>query len=610
MQHFFSSQSPAMTSFPAEHDSETKNVLPGTVPVFGRRESSERNGNGSSERRPAVSPADRLYAQALANIVSQNPAGAIPLLQQAIKISPREVRLLISFAEALRMAGLKSEAFQILNKALRMEPANTKCHLAIANFLMIEKREEDALEFYELAIGAGANCAMSWSRLLYLKLKKCDWSAFDGLEAKLKEINWEDGCPDPFIFLPLTDDPGFQKRRSARMAKALEAVPGGQPLPRISSRKAGKIKLGYFSNDFFAHATMFLMGGMFKLHDPDRFEIYVYDTGSGECDNQQERVRQSVAKYRDVAKLPDRKIAELAREDGVDIAVDLKGYTAGSRLGVFCYRAAPVQVSYLGYPGTTALQEMDYLVADYVTVPKGMRQNYSEKILYMPGTYQVNDGSRVRPEQTPSRKQLGLPDDKFVFCSFNNPYKTSPKVFEIWIGLLKEVPGSVLWLLEPSEAGKETLIQEAQNQGIMASRIIFAKRVPQAAHLSRLPQADLFLDTFNYNAHTTASEALWSGVPVITMPGKQFSARVAASLLTCVGLDDLIAETPEQYQALALRIARKPEYLAEIKTRLRDGITNGPLYNTELFTRNFEALMEKALARFDAGLKPDHISLD
>lgn len=239
-----------------------------------------------------------------------------------------------------------------------------------------------------------------------------------------------------------------------------------------------------------------------------------------------------------------------------------------------------------------------------------MRQNYSEKILYMPGTYQVNDGSRVSPAQTSSRKQLGLPDDKFVFCSFNNPYKTSPKVFKIWIGLLKEVPGSVLWLLEPSEAGKETLIQEAQKQGIMASRIIFAKRVPQAAHRSRLPQADLFLDTFNYNAHTTASEALWSGVPVITMPGKQFSARVAASLLTCIGLDDLIAETPEQYQALALRIARKPEYLAEIKTRLRDGITNGPLYNTELFTRNFEALMEKALARFDAGLKPDHISLD
>ncbi|MBQ4827595.1 UDP-N-acetylglucosamine-peptide N-acetylglucosaminyltransferase [Leisingera sp. HS039] len=497
----------------------------------------------------------------------------------------------------------------MLHQALKIEPANTKCQIAIANFLLKEKREEDALDFFELAVGSGAECSTLLSRMLYLKLKKCEWNAFEGLADKLRFIDKERGCPDPFMFLPLTDNPGYQKRRSARMAKALEAIPATQPLPPLEPRRAGKIRLGYFSNDFFGHATMFLMGGMFALHDREEFEIFIYDTGSGELDQAQRRVRQSVDSYKDVSQLSDRDIAKLARKDGIDVAIDLKGHTAGSRLGIFCYRAAPVQVSYLGYPGTTALREMDYLIGDAVTVPKSMRAHYAEKILYMPGTYQVNDGSRVRPGNMPDRNQLGLPEGSFVFCSFNNPYKISPDAFKIWMDLLKEVPDSVLWLLEPSEAGKALLLKEARNQGAGENQIIFANRLPQAEHLARLPHADLFLDTFNYNAHTTASEALWSGVPVVTKPGKQFSARVATSLLRCVGLQELTAETPKQYHALALKLARDPAYLADVKARVKNGIATGPLYDTEKFTRNFEALMEKAVERFNAGLKPDHISL-
>ncbi|WP_259992022.1 hypothetical protein [Leisingera sp. M658] len=268
-----------------------------------------------------------------------------------------------------------------------------------------------------------------------------------------------------------------------------------------------------------------------------------------------------------------------------------------------------MHVTYLGYPGTCGVKEMDYMVADPVTIPTQLRKHYTEKILYMPDCYQPNDDKRSASANNPSRSDVGLPEDAFVFCSFNSPYKVSPEEFDIWMKLLKKVPGSVLWFYCNESEAQKNIVKEAKKRGVSADRIVFAGFADQSDHLARLPLADIFLDTFAVNAHTTASDALWAGVPVVTKIGKQFAARVAASLLHNVGMQELVASSPQKYQALALKLARDQKHLADVKARVKQGIAEGPLYDTQKFTRNFEALMEKTLERVNAGLKPEHISL-
>ncbi|MDC0656541.1 hypothetical protein N6L27_00845 [Leisingera sp. SS27] len=376
------------------------------------------------------------------------------------------------------------------------------------------------------------------------------------------------------------------------------------PLP-----KKDKIRIGYFSCDFLDHATMFLIGRMFELHDREKFEIYIYDYGAMNDNDGRLRAEKSADVYRHVGNVDSETIVEQAREDGLDIAVDLKGHTKGNRINLFDHRMAPVQISYLGYPGTSGVESIDYMVADPVVVPPKYRKHYTEKVLYMPDCYQSNDDARKAAEHKPTRADAGLPEDAVVFCSFNSPYKVSPDEFDIWMKLLKLVPDSVLWFYAVRDGVRENILAEAKRRGIGPDRIVFTGFAKQEEHLARLPLADIFLDTFFVNAHTTASDALWAGVPVVTKVGKQFAARVAASLLHTIGMDELTATTPQQYQALALKLARDKEYLADVKTRVKQGIETGPLYDTEKFTRNFEALLEKTLERFNAGLKPDHISL-
>ncbi len=530
------------------------------------------------------------------------------LLREALKLDDKNRLLYASLGEVLEMMGKHEQAILAHIDALKLDPSNSQSLSYIGSYLKRLGQDEEAINYFAAAVQFDPNNATALARLIYLRRRSCDWTDLGNREKRIRVFRKTEVCIDPFSFLSMTDDPGLQKKFSVKVAQ-LEKTTADQfqfERPRAEGRK---IRLGYFSNDFFDHATMFLMGRQLELHDRERFEIFIYDYGDP---NQQEgrlRAEKAADVYRQVASLQNDDIARLAREDGLDIAIDLKGYTKGNRLNIFNNRLAPVHVSYLGYPGTTGMDEMDYLVADPHIIPESLRKYYSEKILYMPDCYQPNDDLREASGQRPTRADVGLPEDAFVFCSFNSPYKVSPDEFDVWMKLLDRVPGSVLWFYAPVEKTRKNILKEAKRRGIGPERIVFAGFAAQKDHLARLALADVFLDAFAVNAHTTASDALWAGVPVVTKTGKQFAARVATSLVNAVGLPELAAPTTQQYQALALKLARDPDYLADVKARLKQGIETGPLYDTETFTRNFEALMEKALQRFNVGLKPDHLSL-
>jgi predicted O-linked N-acetylglucosamine transferase (SPINDLY family) len=303
----------------------------------------------------------------------------------------------------------------------------------------------------------------------------------------------------------------------------------------------------------------------------------------------------------------DMEIFELASSDNLDIAIDLKGYTKDMRLSPFANGLAPVQISYLGYPGTLGTDFIDYIIADPILIPEGKRQYYSEQIIYLPNTYQPTDNTRAISGKVITRENMGLPSDGFVFCCFNNNYKISPKEFDIWMCLLNKVEGSVLWLLKSNKWAECYLKKEAKARGISGDRLIFAEKLVNSEHLARHSLADLFLDTFNVNAHTTATDALWAGLPVVTKVGLGFAARVAGSLLNAVGLPELITETEKDYEALILELATNPKKLSEVKEKLANNRLTQPLFNTELYTKHLENGYQQAYQNYFDGNLPQTI---
>ena len=352
------------------------------------------------------------------------------------------------------------------------------------------------------------------------------------------------------------------------------------------------------------------MAELIELHDHQRFELIGISFGPYHRDQMQTRLEQAFDQFIDASAMSDLQIATLSRELKIDIAIDLKGFTQNCRTGIFAYRAAPLQVNYLGYPGTMAAEYMDYLIADKVLIPEQSQGAYSEKIAYLPHSYQVNDRKRVISDKVFTRAELGLPEQGFVFCSFNNNYKILPATFESWMRILKAVEGSVLWLYEDNAAAAEHLKKEAHRQGVDSARIIFATKMPLEEHLARHQLGDIFLDTLPYNAHTTASDALWAGLPVLTLIGQSFASRVAASLLNAIGLPELITTSPQEYEALAIALAKNPERLTAIKTKLANNRLTSPLFDTPLFTKDLEQIYMKMYERYQGDLAPDTIMVN
>ncbi|MFN3399617.1 MAG: glycosyltransferase, partial [Ferrovibrio sp.] len=385
------------------------------------------------------------------------------------------------------------------------------------------------------------------------------------------------------------------------------AAPPVEFPPPVSGRR---LRVGYFSADFHRHATAFLMAGLFEQHDRSRFEIFGISFGKSYQDDMRRRLIAGMEHFIDVYGKSDAEIVALARDLELDIAIDLKGYTLNARAGIFASRVAPLQASYLGYPGTMGAGFIDYIIADGVVIPPEHDAHYTEAVVRLPGSYQVTDSRREIAARDFSRADCGLPQDGFVFCCFNNTYKITPDIFDIWMRLLQAVPGSVLWLLEASAGVADRLKAEAQTRGVAPERLVFAPRMDQAEHLARQRLANLFLDTFHYNAHTTASDALWAGLPVLTKLGDSFAGRVAASLLQAAGLPELITTSSADYEKLTLALATDPARLMALRQKLAATRDTCPLFDTPRFTRGIEVAFEAMQARRQRGLPPGAISVE
>ena len=414
---------------------------------------------------------------------------------------------------------------------------------------------------------------------------------------------------DPFLVLSLSDDPATHLRCSQRYA-ARFARPESRSrrAPTAADRSKDRIRIAYLSGDFRVHATTLLAAGLFEHHDRSRFETYAV---AWDADRSAMRQRNEAAfdEFIDVSTMSDEAVVDLMLDRQIDIAIDLKGYTARSRPGILAHRPAPIQVSYLGYPGTMGAQWIDYLIADRFVAPPEAASFYSENLVYLPDCYQVNDDRRSTLGAPPRRDSLGLPDEGFVFGCFNAINKISPDIFAIWMRLLKAAPKSVLWLLDHGSATQVNLRREAEASGVAGERLVFAPRIPIAEHVSRLQCADLFLDTLPFNAHTTASDALWAGVPVVTCPGRSFQSRVAGSLLHAIGLPELVAPSIAEYEAIALTFAVDREAHAAIRAKLARNRLSAPLFDTAKFTRALEKAYETMWWRWCEGLEAASIDL-
>jgi predicted O-linked N-acetylglucosamine transferase (SPINDLY family) len=429
-----------------------------------------------------------------------------------------------------------------------------------------------------------------------------NWTGIQRFGSELTKLGISGDRVSPFSMLLAEDNPANQLVRSLNLAANSQDVDQKANSAKTSLeefvspvRSGGKVKLGYFSSDFRDHPVLHLLMGMLREHDRSSFELYGYSSGRvGEC-AMREEAKGYFDVFTDINEMSDADVVKLARKHQLDVAINLSGYTYQPRNGVFAHRVAPVQINYLGFPSTMGADFMDYIVADKVIIPEEYQQYYSEKVLYLPDVYLPNDDKREVANTNTKRSDFGLPEDGFVFCCFNSSYKISPAEFDVWMRILRQVEDSVLWLSNSNKWAVENLKKEAEKRGISADRIIFASRLEKnSEHLARHKHADLFIDTFNYNAHTTAGDALMTGLPLVTKQGEQFAARVASSLLHALDLDELVTRSVEEYEALILELATKPKKLKAIKAKLAKSLASKPAFDTKTYTQNFEQIIKNA----------------
>jgi len=532
---------------------------------------------------------------------------ALDSFDRALKINPDYAAAYFNVGNVLAQVKRSDEALLSYDRATRIEPDYADAYFNRGNVLQEILRLDDALDSYGRALQIKPDLESLYGTWLHTRMRLCEWSDLgthiDSLAAQVESAQ---RITPPFPVLSLVDSLSLQ-----RQAALVWTNDGNSsirlPAPGDRRGRRKKIRVAYFSADFHNHATAYLMAELFERHDRARFELTAFSFGPDIRDEMRVRLSAAFDRFLDVSAKSDKEIAELSRELEIDIAVDLKGFTQDGRHRIFSYRAAPIQVNYLGYPGTTAAQCIDYIVADRTVIPAESRAHYSEKVVYLPNSYQVNDRQRRIADKAVSRTELGLPQSGFVFCCFNNGYKITPATFDGWMRILARVDGSILWLLEDNRTASNNLRREAEARGVSAARLIFAQRIPPSEHLARHRAAGLFLDTVPCNAHTTASDALWAGLPVLTRMGESFAARVAASLLNAVGLPELITTTPEQYERLAIDLAANPRRLATIAEKLRRNRLTAPLFDTGLFTTHLEDAYTQMYERYLAGLSPAEI---
>jgi len=532
---------------------------------------------------------------------------SISNFKKAIKIAPDYVPTYFNLGVVLRDLNQIESAIVNFEKVNELDPNNGESYSHLGCLYFENKRHKKAQLNFDKAFSIDPNIELLIGNRLYNKMQLAIWDDFEeDLEILIQKINNNENVITPFALMALVDDPEIQKISTQNFAN-LNFPQSKSFFPISPYLNHKKIRIGYFSADFHNHPTMHLMAELFELHNKNNFEIFAFSFGPNIQDDWRMKVSLSFDKFIDVRSKSDTEISTLSREMGIDIAVNLGGHTQFSRTNVFANFAAPVQVNFLGFPGTMGADYIDYIIADHTTITNKNEDYFSEKIVYMPDTYQVNMSNRNISNKTLSRTELGLPEKGFIFSCFNNIHKITPPTFKSWMRILKSVQGSVLWLYANNENVISNILKIASSSGIDTNRLIFAKHVPVKDHLNRIGKADLFLDTLPYNAHTTASEALRMGVPVITLIGKSFASRVAASLLNAVEMPELITKTEDQYESLAIELALDSEKLANIKNNLIHNLPKTALLNCQTFTNNLELAFDKMHQRSLSGLEPDHI---
>ncbi|MBS0333373.1 MAG: tetratricopeptide repeat protein [Proteobacteria bacterium] len=560
----------------------------------------------SAERACALAPADgaahAARGQALAGLGRRHEA--VGAFVQGMNLAPAQPAIGFTLVKTLFELNRPDDAMHVYAELAARLPGSPRVHAERGHAFAMLGRWADAAEAYARAYGLAPDMPHLLGQLLLSRQRICDWRDFEALSGELGrriEAGQPAATPLPTAALPIT------RRQQLICARTYSAHSFAPPPPPPSPPPGRRIRVGYFSADFHAHATAYLMAELLERHDRDAFEVSLFSFGPDDEGPMRRRIEAAAEHFHDVRRHSPQAIAELARRAPLDIAVDLKGFTAGARPEIFAARAAPVQVSFLGYPMTSGAPFLDYLVADPVLIGRDETGDYSEKIAWLPDCYQPNDRKRRIAQDGAVRADHGLPEGAFAFASFNGSFKIGPQVFHIWMSLLRQLPGSLLWLLEDEPAAAANLRASAEEAGVDPARLVFAPPLPLAEHLARMRHADLFLDCWPYGAHTTASDALWAGLPLVTRKGETFASRVAASLLTAAGLPELIVETPEAYAALALDLARDPQRLAAIRTRAAAARTS-PLFDTPRYARHLEGLLRRMHERRLAGLALEHLA--
>jgi predicted O-linked N-acetylglucosamine transferase (SPINDLY family) len=534
---------------------------------------------------------------------------AIQDFDRALTLMPDYVEACINRGIALTALKDHDGALASFAQALKAKPDSTEALYNRANTLMVMKRFEDAAKDCESLLKLDPDYKYVRGFLAFFRLQCCDWRDLDahraavvsGLRAGKRVI-------PPFAAAALLDS-GTDQLIASRICVA-DKYPPTLQLWREERYEHRKIRLAYLSGDFNNTAVANLIAGVFEHHDRAKFDTIGVSFTEGDGSEMRARLRRGFGRFIEAWNVSDAEVAGFLRQNEVDIAVDLMGFTGDSRPGILALRPAPVQVAHLGFPATMGATHIDYILADSVVIPKESRIDFDEAVVHLPDCFMPTDSMRWVARNAPSRAEAGLPAEGFVFCSFNNSYKYSPEMFVVWMRLLNAVPGSVLWLPKLNESAMLNLQREVEANGVARDRLVFAPFISSPAdHLARLSLADLFLDTRPYNAHSSASDALWAGVPVLTLPGATFASRVAASLLHAAGLPEMIAGTIESYEALALELAQNPAELEYLKARLKRGRTMQPLFDTARFTRNLESAYTTMWERYQRGEPSAHFAV-
>lgn len=526
--------------------------------------------------------------------------------ERASAINPEFLMAWEEMGKTYWLAKHYEKAIDAFDRVIALDHGNLNAWLSKGNIYAEDKQFALAQTAFQRAYEIAPQLDYFFGTKLQNALQMCDWSNLQDQTLQLiSGIQEGRKVALPYNAFTLLDDPELIKTAISIYANGIQGDIKREIISSYPNHQ--KIRLGYFSADFHDHPTAHLMAELFESHDREKFELIAFVFGRNQPDEMRSRLVKAFDQFIDVEHKTDQEIAALSREFEIDIAIDVKGFTQEGRAPIFMYGAAPIQVSYLAFPGTIGGDFIDYIVADRILIPEEAQNGIVEKIIYLPNSYQVNDRNKKVSLSAKSKEDYGLPSSGFVFCCFNNNYKILPSVLDSWIRILNAVDESVLWLFGDNPFAIANLKKEAVNRGLKPDRIIFAGRIALADHLARYQLADLFLDTLPYNAHTTASDALWAGLPVLTLPGKSFAARVAASLLNAIGLPDLVVNSQQEYESLAIELATHPEKLQAIKKCLKQNLLTAPLFDTPLFTKNLESAYIEIYKRHQQGIPPEHI---